>query len=763
MTLLEADWDSSTSPSVYLQVVGTAAVRDECGDFGPSLINPIITLAPDVLSTYVPPTYAIGSTYTDPNVDYNSEGFVGRAEPLTISDLQCPTFGLGTETRGDGKVHTTVGPPWLPIIIPPREFLTLDPVWQSTCTDLASYYVFRSFAIFDPPIALTPESYLAAPIPADSSPKPQDPPHVPANPTSIYDPPATPLPDLSDPPGSRPESIVLPVGSSPAPQGQPANAAQPAAVPFDPIIKPTPVPDPPGNSPSKSQGGDSSQPGSPGLGSLIIDAVGQSDPESVGTGNAHPTHIIPVPESGISEITVADQILSISRHGLYLSGTSYSPGGPAVTLSGSVLSLVPTFPSQDAPIADNDPPLIPPHQPFTPSVQTVAGHDVVSNTSGVYVAGSSLSPGGSAFTASDTVISLSPAGTLVIGSSSISLQLANPPITTSPPTKFTFADMTVQADEPSGAIVDGITLKLDGSGTAINGKSVSLEHGGTLVVGTNRLILPPAPLEATPSNAFNIDGMTVQVQAQPSSSAVVVDGIVLIPGGSGTEIHGKSVSVQPDGILVIGTDHIILPPPPETTSPDGAFNVDGMTIHFQPLPSSSAAAIIDGITLTPDGPGAKIDGKSISLGQSGTLLFGTEHLVLPPSSTLGLASSSSSSLSNTFELDGGIRVQLQQSGAIVVVAVAVVGHDGSTTALTAGDELGLGTKSTSINGSGAILDTVSENSSSSVVQLQVFESGTAATTAQGRRKRGAYYYCDGWVSCSVLGVAAVMVMMVMGI
>ena len=94
-------------------------MRDECGKVGPTLTTPIITLPPNVLSTYVPPSYSIGSTYTDPNVDLDPRGFLGDAKPLTIADLQCPTFGLGVGTSADGSVYTTVGPPWLPIIIPP--------------------------------------------------------------------------------------------------------------------------------------------------------------------------------------------------------------------------------------------------------------------------------------------------------------------------------------------------------------------------------------------------------------------------------------------------------------------------------------------------------------------------------------------------------------------------------------------------------------------------------------------------------------------
>lgn len=293
--------DPSTSPSVYLQVVGTAAIRDECGSFGPTLTNPIITLPPNVLSTYVPPSYSIGSTYTDPNVSPNPNGFVGNAKPLAIADLQCPTFGLGIETSADGTAHTTVGSPWLPIIIPPREVFTVDPTWESVCTDLASYYVFYSFAIYDPPIALVPNSYLIAPSPAASSPKMTGPPYTPANPTAAYDPPATILPGLSGPLSSSAESIALPVANSPAPQEPQSSFAQPAAVPLDQSVKPTTAPDPPSKSLLEAQEGDSAQSRPPALGSSILGAFEKSDPQPSGMGNADPIHIIPVPGSGIAE------------------------------------------------------------------------------------------------------------------------------------------------------------------------------------------------------------------------------------------------------------------------------------------------------------------------------------------------------------------------------------------------------------------------------------------------------------------------------
>ena len=616
----------STSPSVYLEVVGTAAIKDECGSFGPTLTNPIITLPPNVLSTYIPPDYSIGSTYTDPNVHDGPNRFVGRAEPLKIADLQCPTFGLGFGTSADGSVYTTVGPPWLPIIIPPPEVFTLDPVWESICTDLASYYVFYSFAIFDPPFALTPASSLVPPSPGASSSKLGGPPHVPASPTEAYDPPATFLPDLSGPSSTPAHLVAAPVHSPLPPQETPVNAAQPAAVPLDPAAKPTAAPDPPSNSPLEPSEGDIAQSGSSGPGSFILNTLRKSGPQLIGSDNADPTHIISVPASGIDEVTLGGQVLTLSPSGVSLSGTSYSPEGPAITLPGVVFSLVSTSPVWEATTPDEDPSMD--DHPFTPSVQTIAGHNVVSNASGVYVAGSSLLPGGSAITASNTVISLSPAGTLVIGSSSIALPRANGQENS--PTTFNVDGVTIQA-EPSAAVLNGIALTPGSPGTTINGNSVSLEQGGTLVVGTKRLVLPTAPIP-TPK-AFNLDGMTIQT----ISSAVLIDGTTLTPGGPGISMNGKRISLEHDGILDIGTGRFALPPAAarEPPPPNG-FNLNGMTVQARP----SAAAVINGITLTAGGPGRTINGSSVSLEASGILDIGTGRFGIPSGSVVGGTDSS---------------------------------------------------------------------------------------------------------------------------
>lgn len=623
-------------------------MRDECGSIDPILTNPIITLPPNVLSTYVPPSYSIGSTYTDLNALNGPLGFVGQAKPLKIADLQCPTFGLGKETGVDGSVHMTVGPPWLPVIIPPREVFTLDPVWANLCTDLASYYVFESFAIFDPPIALTPASHLVAPPPAASSTKVKGPSHVPADPTVAYDPPATGLPDAADPPNYPRESELSPVDSSRAPQKSPANTAQPAAVPLDPTANPTTAPEPARNPTPESQDDDSTKAGSSGLKPSIFSALEKGDPQPSQSGNADPTHIVPVPESDTKNMNVNGQILSTIPSDIHLSVVLHAPGGSAITLSDSILSLVSNYPAQQATTLYKDHSMN--NQPSAPTVQIIADHEVVSNLFEVYVAGSTLSPGGNAITASNHIISLSPAGTLVIDSSSIALS----PTKTqeSSPANLKFDSISIQA-EPSTAVIDGTALTPGGPGTKIDGNSISLEQGGTLMIGTRRLVLPPA-WEAAPS-AFNLDGYTIQVE----SSVTLIDGVTLESGATGVSINENGVSLEQDKTLGIETSHFALPTAAQATRP-GVFNLNGMTVQAQ-----QSAVVVNGVTLAPGGPGTNINGSSVSLESGGALDVGTGRFAIPTGSVNVTATL------QTFE--GSQGKAHQKPGVLVSAAVIVVG------------------------------------------------------------------------------------------
>ncbi len=90
-----------------------------------------------------------------------------RGPSLDLADLACPTFGVGKSTGHDGTMTLTYGAPFLPIIIPPKQLTTLDPVWQKSCTDILSTGEFLiSFAIVDPPRILKPAAVMGPTSPA---------------------------------------------------------------------------------------------------------------------------------------------------------------------------------------------------------------------------------------------------------------------------------------------------------------------------------------------------------------------------------------------------------------------------------------------------------------------------------------------------------------------------------------------------------------------------------------------------------------------
>ena len=177
-----------TSPSLYLELIGTAAVYDKCTTVGPNVINPIITLAPGELSTWKPPAFdgalpgdnfTVGEVWYGPIQTPDYDDTYGIA-PLKIKDLACPTWGLGKTTSANGTVVTTIGPPWLPVIIPPIQMFTLDPTWEAICTGVFNgIFGVTTFGLFDPPIALTPAPRLAPTPPAPIA--------TPADPTTVLE------------------------------------------------------------------------------------------------------------------------------------------------------------------------------------------------------------------------------------------------------------------------------------------------------------------------------------------------------------------------------------------------------------------------------------------------------------------------------------------------------------------------------------------------------------------------------------------------
>lgn len=218
-----------------------------------------------------------------------------------------------------------------------------------------------------------------------------------------------------------------------------------------------------------------------------------------------------------------------------LDGAVISAGGQPATLSGTLLSVLPSHKgllvgSQTIPI---------PSAPTVGHVLTAAGETLTAVNDQIIVAGSTLSKG-SAITIHSTRISLGDSD-LVIGSSTIPLPTVGP-ISAAP--AITTLGQTFSQIGVSDVVFGHTTLSIGGPGTTILGTEVSLGTSG-LIVGSSTVAFPTAaPTLTTLGHTFVPVG----------GSAVAIDGTTFSLG-EGTTIDGSLVSVGSSG-LVIGSSTI---------------------------------------------------------------------------------------------------------------------------------------------------------------------------------------------------------------
>ena len=145
-----------------------------------------------------------------------------------------------------------------------------------------------------------------------------------------------------------------------------------------------------------------------------------------------------------------------------VAGTSVSLGPSGVLVVGSTTTTLAGFPQS--------------------SIFTVGGNTFTANPTKFSIGGATLSAGGPGITVNNTLISLNPSGSLLIGTSTIPLQSPTAAIITTDGQTFTV--------EQGGMIaVGGITLSSGGPGTILNGTPITFGSGG-LVVGSGTVPLP---------------------------------------------------------------------------------------------------------------------------------------------------------------------------------------------------------------------------------------------------------------------------------
>ena len=384
-----------------------------------------------------------------------------------------------------------------------------------------------------------------------------DPTSAPGNPVASSNDNGDPISDLNVPshsaaPGDLPSNPKVP--SDPARAGgSPSDpkAASKSADPGNPSSNPSKTlsgtsdllsgdpPSPPTESEvsivvgSPEQGG--STPDTQGLGAIIYNAFGKSGP-----GISKPSAVLPLSPStneaispassagvvsGISisldewgvlavgsstislptqsnvpltqAYTVAGQVFTPNPIAFSIDGTTLSAGGPAVTISNTVIN-----PSPNEALGKGSSITFLPDTSFKRGY-TIAGETFTPNPSSFIIGSATISAGGPVATIDGTPIRLLPSGTLILGSGTITLLPSQVPSSS-----ISIDGLDIEAQQPSFIVVDGVKVIAAATGVTISGTTVSLEVGGAMLdVGTDRFAIATTAADGTGRGTGAEDGV----------------------------------------------------------------------------------------------------------------------------------------------------------------------------------------------------------------------------------------------------------------
>ena len=647
-------------------------MKDRCTTVGPNLVDPIVTLPPGGLSTWKPPAnkwynnydmYTVSELWHDPSGQFNMPIAYGIA-PLNLKDLACPTWGLGRSTSIDGTVITTIGPPWLPLVVPPTEIFSLDPIWASQCTGLLTdQFALTTFALFDPPIMLTPAALLLStslvyptptPIPISAGPTTTSERASPSR--STPKPASLPVDSLAPPAktkdtgkdiatqspakGSADASPLpdSPAASSKAEGGPPLDPSSssklpsfstaPGVPPADPVAPSSTTLDQPSDDPQKSPSNTrvpsySAVPGDPPAES-IAPSSSALDPPSGGLRKSPSNTKVP-PLSAVPGPSAASLASSSSALGPPLGHSQQSPSYPKVpnsiplqakgtqTQTQSIGAII--YNAFEKHGTDGDGIKSAVHTLPLPAqmILTIGAQTFTPNPTGFIVNNVAISPGGTVHIVDGITISLDQSGVLAVGSSTVSLE--NPSTTH----VLAVADQTFTPN-PSIFSIAGTVISAGGSAVTVDGTAVSLEESGALAIGSTTISLTNPTPTPSATEAFNVAGQTFT----PNPFVFPIDGSTISVDGPAATISGTVVSLGQNGVLIIGSSTVSLLTPSDIY-PIETYTVAGQT--FTPNPSTFSIA---GTTISAGGPAVTVDGTVVSLGQSGALGIGSSTFDLSP-------------------------------------------------------------------------------------------------------------------------------------
>ena len=257
---------------------------------------------------------------------------------------------------------------------------------------------------------------------------------------------------------------------------------------------------------------------------------------------------------------IASWPITAAPDGVEVAGTTLHPGDPGMNLDGTFVSLDTegnfVIGSKTMTLTTSrghfgDPAALNIADPLTTTTTTTIGNQVITAApTAVWFGDTTMTPGAPAKTIAGTLISLNPAGRLVIGSKTVTLTgtrtssdgaagsggLSDPSFFTT----TSIVDGHSITAAPTAVAFEGTTLTPGASGKTINGTLISLNTAGQLVVGTSTI-----PLETSSAGLGQLimGGFGGDRGPSSSSSSSPVAGI-LSSNGTGnrtTDVNGAVV------------------------------------------------------------------------------------------------------------------------------------------------------------------------------------------------------------------------------
>ena len=301
--------------------------------------------------------------------------------------------------------------------------------------------------------------------------------------------------------------------------------------------------------------------------------------------NSQTVTLAPPAPSGAAlgpNIVIASQTVSPNSAGNYvISGQTLAPGGPAITVSNTVISL---GPSASILVVNGQtetrPPV--PSGPITSAPALTIDGRVFAPVpvTKFTVNGQTLTPGG-VITVSGTTVSLGS------GSSSTIVVVNGATSTLQPSSALTIAGSTFAPTvQTIGEYVIGGSTLRPGSAITVSGTTVSLASSDDFIVvnGVTSALRPGSVITTAPP-LLTIGGTTYTANA---GTSYTIDGQTLTPGGVIT-VSGTTVSLAPSAtVLVVDGVPQTLFPAVITTTGSSSFTITTTTGRSQPTGGAAA-------------------------------------------------------------------------------------------------------------------------------------------------------------------------------